>query len=226
MREGLPRWFVPSFIVVASAAAAFAVATPSEYLGLVQLGLYTVPSHVFVSPFPHEPVLLFIARTHGAVACALVSTCGCLVAGLLDYRFVMPLLHHPGVRSRYADLSVYKKSNHWFGKAPFWTIVVTGLTPIPFYPFKFLALAADYSPTRYMLALAVGRTPRYWVLAYLGHALQPPNWSLVLLAVVILGLALKNRGVIQRAQGLESMPESVSSAEETGGTHLVGTEDD
>lgn len=185
-----PGWLLPSVLVLGSALGAVVTATPDEYLGILELGLYTVPSHVFVSPFPHEPVLLLIARTHNPWACAFVSIWGALVAALLDFRYTLPLLHRPGVRSRYVDLSLYRKSARWFGVAPFLTLVVTGFTPIPFYPFKFLALASGYPMGRYMLALAVGRTPRYWMLAYLGYVLQPPNWVLALLALAILTMAL------------------------------------
>ena len=178
-------------LVLIPGVAALLLAAPGEYLGVVLMGLYTVPSHSFVSPFAHEPVLLYFARDHGAWALAAASTWGALVAALIDYRFARPLLHHPRVRPRYENAKLYRRSIHWFGKAPFFTLVVAGFTPIPFYPFKFLALAGHYPLGRYMLALAVGRTPRYGSLAYLGYVLQPPTWVLAVFMAVLLGLAVR-----------------------------------
>lgn len=180
------RWLFPAVLLLGSAAATFALATPAEYRGLIGLAFYTTISHFFVSPFPHEPILLMVARDHGAWACAFASTWGALVSALLDYKLTLPLLHRPGVRAKYVNTGIYRWSSRWFGRAPFVTLVVAGLTPIPFYPFKFLALAWGYPKSWYLISLVIGRTPRYWMLAYLGYVLQLPNWSLVLLALALL----------------------------------------
>lgn len=212
-RSAIGGWIMPTLLTVASGVGALLLASPEEYWGIVQLGLYTIPSHVFVSPFPHEPVLLGIARDHGAWACALASTWGALVAAVLDYRFTLSFVHKPGVRAKYVDAALYQKASRWFAKAPFLTLVVTGLTPIPFYPFKFLALASGYSRTLYMWAMVVGRTPRYWMLAYLGYVLQPPTWSLVVLAMIILGMALWGRSKTQSGSGGSSQTATESAGE-------------
>lgn len=216
-KSAIGGWFVPWTLTIAAAAGAFLLAAPEEYFGITQLGLYTIPSHVFISPFPHEPVLLGIAKAHDAWACALISTWGALAAGLIDYRWTLPFVHKPGVRAKYIDAALYQKADRWFSKAPFLTLVVTGLTPIPYYPFKFLALASGYSRTRYMWAMVIGRTPRYWMLAYLGYLLQPPTWSLVLLAMIILGMALWGRSKSQPGGETESgeEPYAAAKAEET-----------
>ena len=77
-----------------------------------------------------------------------------------------------------------------FRKSPFWALAVVGLTPLPFYPIKFLSLSDGYPMKRYLAALVVGRTPRYYLIAYLGQVLDLPNWSLVTLALVILIVTL------------------------------------
>jgi ribonucleoside-triphosphate reductase len=211
-KSALGGWFIPAVLTVGSGVGAFLLAAPVEFAGITQLGLYTVPSHIFVSPFPHEPVLLGIARDHGAWACALISTWGALVAALIDYRFTLPWVHKPEVRAKYVDAALYQKSARWFAKAPFLTIVVTGLTPIPFYPFKFLALASGYSRTLYMWGIFVGRTPRYWMLAYLGYVLQPPTWSLVLLAMIVFTMAYWGRTKSKSSPGPEDEEERFAAA--------------
>jgi ribonucleoside-triphosphate reductase len=154
--------------------------------GVLWLALYTIPSHMFVSPLPHEPLLLYFAKIHGATLCAAASLAGCLVAGMWDYWLFVPLMHHPRVRSKYAHASLYQRSVRLFRKSPFWALVIAGFTPFPFYPVKFLSICDHYPLKKYLLALIVGRTPRYWVLGYLGYVVRFPNWSLVLLALAFL----------------------------------------
>ncbi|UCG50732.1 MAG: VTT domain-containing protein [Candidatus Latescibacterota bacterium] len=162
--------------------------------GILWLALYSIPAHMFISPFSHEAVLLYYAKFTAAHWCAIASLIGCLIAGLWDYWLFIPLIHHPRVRSKYARTGLYKKSVRLFRKWPFWALVIFGLTPIPFYPIKFLAIADHYPMRRYLLALIVGRTPRFYVLAFLGYVFKLPNWSLVVLALIILIVTIvKNR---------------------------------
>ncbi len=164
-----------------------------DHRGLVWLGLYTIPSHMFVSPFPHEPVLLFHAKYNPALGCALASIAGCLVAGIWDYWLFIPLVHHPRLRAKYIDNKLYNHSVRFFRKWPFWALVAAGLTPVPFYPIKFLSLADGYPLRKYLAALIVGRTPRYYFIAYVGYVLKLPNWSLLVLAAALLVIALYKR---------------------------------
>ncbi len=172
------------------AVAALLVWLYPPHRGLVWLGLYTIPSHMLVSPFPHEPLLLYYAKSFSATSCAVASLAGCLVAGMWDYCLFIPLIHHPRVREKYVESRIYKRSVNFFRKSPFWALVIVGLTPIPFYPIKFLSIADGYPMTRYLAALTVGRTPRYYAIAYLGHVLKFPNWSLAVWVLAILTVAL------------------------------------
>ncbi len=171
--------------LLASCSACFFVFLPG-YRGVLWLALYTIPSHMFVSPLSHEPVLLYFSKSYSATLCTVASTVGCLVAGMWDYWLFVPLMHHPRIRSKYADMSLYQKSVRLFRKSPFWALVLAGFTPFPFYPVKFLSITDHYPLKKYLLSLFVGRTPRYWLTAYLGYVLQLPNWSLVALALLFL----------------------------------------
>jgi ribonucleoside-triphosphate reductase len=183
------RTAILSLAGVHALAALVLVAAPQKR-GLVWLMLYTIPSHVFVSPFPHEPVLLYYSKLFSPLECAAASMMGCLVAGVLDYALVRPLVQHPRIRARYEGSPLYHRLLAFFRRWPFSTLVLTGLSPIPFSSVKFLSLASDYQQRRYLGALVVGRFPRYLALAYLGYSLRPPDWSLVLLALLFLLVAL------------------------------------
>ncbi len=191
MKPNARNWtyFALSFAGLAACSAILFSAFPA-YRGLLKLALYTIPSHMFISPFPHEPLLLYYAKSYPAIHCAFASLIGCLIAGVWDYWLFIPLMHDPRVRSKYAHAGLYKKSVVFFRKSPFWALVVVGLTPMPFYPVKFLSIGDRYPLKRYLLALTVGRTPRYWAIAYLGNKLQLPNWILVAAALAILVFTL------------------------------------
>jgi membrane protein YqaA with SNARE-associated domain len=188
------KWnhFALSASLLIIAVAVFLWAVPGK-IGLAILAVYTIPSHMFISPFPHEPVLLYYAKSYPALQCAIASIFGCIMAGMWDYWLIAPLVHHPRVRTKYVHTRLYTRSVSFFRKWPFWALVVFGVSPLPFYPVKFLSIADHYPMKRYLAALLIGRTPRYYLLAYLGYVLKLPNWSLATLALgILLVTAYKN----------------------------------
>ena len=71
-------------------------------------------------------------------------------------------------------------------------LVVTGFTPIPFFPFKFLAFSVHYPLWKYLAALLTGRFPRYVALAWFGSLFNIPTWILfAFFGVVILIYVVK-----------------------------------
>ena len=61
----------------------------------------------------------------------------------MDHTVFVPVLNHENIRA-YKDKKFYRKVMSYFLKWPFWTLVATGFTPIPFFPFKFLAFSVGY----------------------------------------------------------------------------------
>lgn len=164
-----------------------------DYYELIVFGLYSIPSHMLISPFPHEPALLYTAKYYSPTAISIAGTIGCCLAGIFDYWLLIPLLNHDVVRPKFEDKPLFRKSLAFFKKSPFWLLVIAAYTPIPFYPFKFLSIAGKYPIWKYEAALIVGRTPRYFTLALLGYALQPPTWTLIALFMVLILLPVANR---------------------------------
>ena len=56
---------------------------------------------------------------------------------------------------------------------------------MPFYPVKILAIADGYPLSRFVLAVLVGRWPRFYLLAIGGREFQAPNAWLLIAAVVL-----------------------------------------
>ena len=99
------------------------------------------------------------------VIVALVALAGNLAAGYVDYHFFTPVLRMK-FSAGYRKTRMYRRAIRWFEMAPFWAVVVFALTPLPFYLVKFLVFSSGYSMSRYMFAIAVGRFPRFLLLAY------------------------------------------------------------
>jgi membrane protein YqaA with SNARE-associated domain len=159
---------------------------------LLLFGLYTIPSHILISPFPHEPMLLWVAKFEPPWAVAAMGTIGACLAGLFDYGLLVPLFSQYAVRSRYEKSRLYLRSLRFFKRFPFLFLVVAGFSPLPFFPFKFISIAGGYPLRKYLAALVVGRTPRYYLLAWLGMELHFPDWLLVGLAIVLFISATAN----------------------------------
>ena len=78
-----------------------------------------------------------------------------------------------------------------FRRFPMATIALSGLTPLPFFPFKALAFAAGCPAGKYTAAVAARCLPRYALLAWLGAAVQIPAWVMVVLFVVLMVPSLR-----------------------------------
>lgn len=165
-------------------------------IGLIKLYYYSIVSNVYISVLPHEPALIFYGKLYPILLVSLIAGIGSVIAGFIDYETFIPILHHRKVRKYYADKTLYTRSVYYFSKIPFLSIVVAALTPIPFYPFKFLSIASKYSITRYLTALFIGRFPRYVYLAALGAWISIPNW--ILLATFVMMFILGSLGIIRK----------------------------
>src|SRR3989442_1388264 len=78
-----------------------------------------------------------------------------------------------------------------FHRFPFAVIALSGLTPLPFFPFKALAFATGYPIGKYAGAVASRSLPRYALLAWLGASVRLPVWLYVALFTLLLVPSLR-----------------------------------
>lgn len=189
--DGTPLWSrdnalrVALFTLGAAAYAAIGYWLMARFPSSRELywyGLYACPSHMLISPFPHEPAIFAVAPMYPPLIVASVGTVGCMVAGVFDYLLLTPLLHSVWVRRQVRQVSLLGKSLAFFYRWPFGMLVIAALTPVPFYPFKFLSILGGYPLWKYELALLVGRWPRFLAFAYVGDQLHVPLPLLLLFA--------------------------------------------
>jgi membrane protein YqaA with SNARE-associated domain len=153
---------------------------------LIGYALYAVPAHLLISVLANEPVLLATAQNYPPAMVAIAGTIGCLVAIVMDYALIGWLVNQRLIRRELDDSAWFRWSQKVFARAPFLLVLVSALLPVPFYPVKILAIASDYSVSRFSLALLLGRLPRFYLLALAGQKVQAPK-SALLSATIGLG---------------------------------------
>lgn len=149
------------------------------------LFFYSFPSEFLIAVVPHEPILIYFGKFYTPFTVAIIAIISTLLTEALNYSAFKYI----------TDTQIFQKVSHkktvtkiikLFQKSPFLAIWIAAFTPIPFYPFRFLVVLASYPLARYLLALFLSRTPRFYILAYLGHAINIPDYLLVALFVVLI----------------------------------------
>jgi membrane protein YqaA with SNARE-associated domain len=156
-----------------------------ESKNLWVLFFISFPAEFLVATVPHEPVLLYFAKYYSPLVIALVAVSGTLLVEILNYSVFKYII----------DLRLFRKISHnkWvgkmvvlFGKAPFTALLVAGFTPVPFYPFRFLVVLAHYPLIKYILAVALSRTPRFYLLALVGQAIKLSDFLLLIVTAILI----------------------------------------
>ena len=149
---------------------------------MLALFAYAFLSNVALAVVPHEPAVLWAGPRLGVWPTALVATAGTVLAAWVDHAAFVPLLTRLEQRRGATPGWIQR----WFARAPFAILAASGLTPLPFFPFKALAFTTRYPLGRYCGAVAAGRLPRYLLLAWLGVAVHLPAAPLVALFVLLM----------------------------------------
>jgi membrane protein YqaA with SNARE-associated domain len=175
--------------VAALLAAWIALPGVRESKSLWVLFLYCFPSEFVIATVPHEPALLYFSKYYDALTVAGVSAAGTVLTEWLNYRVVGHVTNWEVFRKALKGRTVTRLVG-WFDLAPFAALWVAGFTPIPFYPFRILAVIARYPAWKYLVAVLLSRTPRFWVIAVAGAVVGFSNQMLIVLAVVLAAVGL------------------------------------
>ncbi len=153
------------------------------------LFFYSFPSEFLIAIVPHEPVLIYFGKFHSSLTVAIVAIISTLITEVLNYsvfKYITYTNLFQKIRYKKAVNSIVKL----FQKAPFAAIWIAAFTPIPFYPFRILVVLARYPIFKYILAVFLSRTPRFYLLAFFGHAVKIPDYLLIILFLLRYGYYL------------------------------------
>lgn len=165
---------------------------------LLTIFFYSIPSNCAICIVPHDPVIVWYGKTINLWSLSIAASLGTLVASYIDYKFFTPILNLQ-YATKYKSHQIYKKCYRWFYRIPFISIAVAGFIPIiPFSPFKFMVYSSKYPLFKYIVAVIIGRFPRYLLLALLGYSFQIPNWLIAGSFLILLGM-INYKRVFSRA---------------------------
>src|SRR5213594_4104226 len=161
---------------------------------------YAVLSNVALAVVPHEPAIIWYGPRLGVWTTTLVGTAGTVLAAVADHRLFAPLIGRLAQRrlessplsaTRRGRAGVRTWPERLFRRFPVATIALSGLTPLPFFPFKALAFATGCPVGKYTAAVAARCLPRYALLAWLGATVRIPAWVMVALFLLLMVPSLR-----------------------------------
>ena len=128
---------------------------------------YSIPGNSFLL-LPHEPAVVYAGTLYHPLLVAIVGAMATAPASAIDYQlFERAFRLGPLAQAKQSRISVL--AQRAFNWQPWWTIVVFAFSPLPFYPVRIAAPMAGYPAARYVVAVLVGRLPRYYLLAWGGE---------------------------------------------------------
>jgi len=159
-----------------------------ESKSLWVLFFYSFPSEFLIATVPHEPALLYFGKFYHPLTVALVAIPSTLLTEMLNYS-TFKYITDMRIFTKLREKKAVQKTVQFFNKAPFLTLWVAGITPIPFYPLRFLVVLAKYPLPWYISAVFLSRFPRFIILAYIGYKIQIPDYLLIALFVILIAIA-------------------------------------
>lgn len=153
------------------------------------LFFYCFPSQFLLAALPHEPVVLYFGKFYSPLVVALVATAGTALVETINYS-VFKYVADIKAMAKVTQSQLVVKFVNLFNKAPFLSLWIAGLTPVPFYPFRFLVVLARYPLPLFILAVFLSRLPRFFILAFLGNRFEIPNGIIIGLFVVLVTVAV------------------------------------
>ena len=177
------------FVGVFGVAALVVALLAPSYQSLVWFGFYTAVSNFFIPWLPHEPMVLLYGDLYSPWLVALVGGAATCWIELFNYSLLEAVLK---VRRLWelTEKRPYKIAERWFNRWPFPVLVFAGATPIPYAPFRVFSVSSGFPRGRYLLAVFVGRTPRYYLLALTGAAIHLPLWAYGIAFAVVAGVVV------------------------------------
>jgi len=169
--------------------------------GLAAFVATTIWVHGPVSPLlpaAYEPVLMHYGTLYPPLVVAAVGTVANLVVEALNYVLYGKMLSSASL-SRLTETRMARWALALFRRSPFLAVWIGTWSPIPDWTIRLLAPMSRYPLGRYLVAMGLGRFPRYWLFAELGRRVGVPGaWlaaALSLSLIVGLVVAWRHRAV-------------------------------
>ena len=159
-------------------------------LSFTESSFFPIPPDVMLAP-------MTLAQRDKAVRFALITTIASVLGGVLGYligqfgfELAAPLIERFGYTEK------FEMVNQWFNEWGFWVVFLAGFSPIPYKLFTISAGVASMAFFPFLIASAVGRGARFFLVALLiakggekmEHAIRKHidalGWGVVILVLI------------------------------------------
>ncbi|MDE7469625.1 MAG: DedA family protein [Desulfovibrionaceae bacterium] len=167
--------------------------THTQYAELV---LYSIAfAESFIFPIPPDIVLIpmVFARKSYAFRYALGTTIASVLGGSIGYGIGFFFFSSLGmwIIDTYSLHAIYESAHMWFEKYGILTMLVAGITPLPYKLATILAGVFTFSFPLFLVTSFIGRGIRFFIIAFLPHVsivkkIQKNRGMLLLFMIVLL----------------------------------------
>jgi len=174
--------------VVGAVVLLLAIAAPAlgPLVLFLLLTVWTNGPYSPVLPATYEPILMLFGKLYPPLLIAVVATAGTVYVEYLNYHLYAAGAERLPERVRAHPLLA--RVERWYARAPFATVIVAALTPLPYWLVRVLSALTRYPVRRHLAATAIGRFPRLWFFAAIATPLGIPTPWLVFASVAVLGV--------------------------------------
>lgn len=163
-------------------------------------------------PATYEPVLMIAGRVYPPLLVGLIGIAGTLYIEYINYYLYRAVLFHPKLDAARGN-RVVRRTVALFEQSPFLAVWLCSWSPLPYWAVRFLAPLAGYPVRPYLLATFLGRMPRLWFFAALGHVVPVATQWLVMVTTMMIVIGV---GVAVHRHRLARRRDPESSAREPG----------
>ena len=183
------KWILTAIGIILSLALGYPFLEGSRYSQLIGFFGYMSVACTLI-PLPTPPYVIALGKVFHPGIVALAGAIGNCIAAFVEYQLLLWLFSKTELQYRVETNRVFQRFSYYFRRAAFMCLIFTGFTPIPFEPFRFAAILARYNLSLYLLAVFLGRFPRYYLIALIGDQFQIPTHYLITLLIVLLVISI------------------------------------
>ncbi len=154
-----------------------------------------------IIPLPTPPYVIGMGKIFDPEIIALTGAFGNLIAAAFEYYLLTWLFSKTELQQKTKANRLFQRFLQFFSRSAFSCIVVSSFSPIPLDPFYLTAILTRYSIIKYLLALFIGKSLRYYLFAQVGDSFQIPNRYLIVMFIALVLVPVIIAFVVKRNQG-------------------------
>ena len=195
------KWILTGIGILLSLSLGYLFLKGSHYSQLIGFFGYMSVACTLI-PLPTPPYVIALGKVFHPGIVALTGAVGNCIAAFVEYRLLLWLFSKTELQQRVEANRIFQRFSYYFHRMAFVCLVFTGFTPLPFEPFRFAAILTRYNLSLYLLAVLLGRFPRYYLIALIGDRFQIPTHYLIillmgLLIIPIIGMLIKRQTSVE-----------------------------